>query len=374
MQVCVLINPWEGILMITKLRFVERAFQHYVFTKSYVSHLPKNFKIEIQPKCNLRCPICTDMTKDRKMTSMSYETFRQLVDQIPENSYIDMYGYGETLLHKDVFPMIRYAKSKNNNIRVSSNLNIDQETVKGIVESGIDTLIISLDGVSQEAYQQYRIRGDIALVLKNIEYLVALKESSGSALRIIWQFIINRYNEHEIKDAQHMATKLGVEISFIPMGLAHDVIDGPYSKETIGDLKKLWLPLNSKYRDSYFAKGPKLNKENTPCPSLWEWMTIYADGSVMPCCKITKSENSFGNIHESSLEEIWNNTQFRTSRDLFIRGNGIGCKTLCALCDKYEMKSNVATIHRCADFMNLMIVNVLKRLRILSFGNKIHFE
>ncbi|MBF0351731.1 MAG: SPASM domain-containing protein [SAR324 cluster bacterium] len=347
---------------ILKKQFIN--YINYVYPKKVVNKLPLNYKIEPISVCNLRCPICVDMTKDIQKNLMSVSTFKGIIDQIPERSKIDLFGYGESFLHKEIFQMIQYAKEKNHHIQVSSNFNLDKKLMQNIVESEVDSIIISLDGNTQESYQKYRVRGDISKVFSNIVELNELKQKLNKKKpQLIWQFIVNKYNEHEMNDAKLKAKELGVQIIFIPMGLAQDVLDGPYSKSRINELKDEWLPKNKKFLDPYFVEGQNFVLEDTRCPMLWEWMTIYANGTVTPCCKIMKPENTFGNVNDSSLLEIWNNEKFQNSRNLFIHNDRSNCDTLCLNCDNYVMKNSVSFTKRNIDFTKETYGKVLRKIK-----------
>ena len=50
---------------------------------------------------------------------------------------------------------------------------------EAVVRSGLDTMIVSLDGVTQDVYEQYRVAGRLDRVLDNLRLLVETKRRLG---------------------------------------------------------------------------------------------------------------------------------------------------------------------------------------------------
>jgi MoaA/NifB/PqqE/SkfB family radical SAM enzyme len=126
---------------------------------------------------------------------MSFDNFRRIIDELGAYLYrVDLHNWGEPLLNDEIYRMISYARARNIEVRVSSNLNvIDQVKAEKLVKSGLDVLIVSLDGASQETYMQYRVGGRFDKVLNSIKMVTEIKkELSASKPFIIWQFLVMR--------------------------------------------------------------------------------------------------------------------------------------------------------------------------------------
>jgi radical SAM protein with 4Fe4S-binding SPASM domain len=348
-----------------KLHKHSQRYLNFVCGSTFIPRLPKAYKIETIRICNLRCPICVDITKNLSKVKMSLETYKKILAQIPTGSRIDLYGYGEPFLDPDIEEMLTLAKKKKHEICISSNLNIKTSIIEKILNTGLDIINVSLDGTTQETYEKYRVRGKIDLVFENIKVINKIKKDLNQEYPlIVWQFIVNRYNEHQIEDATIMARELGIELQLMPMGFSQRMLDDPYSEEQIEELKKEWLPKNPDYIDPFFLGKTDFKRDNLQrCYWLWEYMTIYVDGMVMPCCKLTLPEQSFGDFNEDNLLDIWNNEHFRSSRDLFITNNIKNCIAKCKDCDNYPFIDAGGIIKRNYLFFRESIHQILKKYR-----------
>ena len=131
-------------------------FQFYVsilIRKPKLSAKPVALSIEPTNSCNLHCPECLTGSGNlsRKRGKISQDNFNQIINQVyKELCYLLLYFQGEPFLHPQFIDFIRYAKSKG--IFVASSTNghfLSEANAKDIVQSKLDFLIISLDGVTQ---------------------------------------------------------------------------------------------------------------------------------------------------------------------------------------------------------------------------------
>ena len=125
-----------------------------------------------------------------------------------------MYNWGEPLLHKRTPEMIAYAKQKDISILLSTNLSIKltDDYIDRLVLSGLDRMIVSLDGITQESYGKYRRNGNLELVRENLLRLQRAKQRLGTATpKLIWQFLVFRHNEDEIEQARAIYKDWGAD-------------------------------------------------------------------------------------------------------------------------------------------------------------------
>ena len=61
--------------------------------------------------------------------------------------------------------------------------------------------------MDQEAYSQYRQNGDFGKVMEGIRNISAARDRLKSPLKLELQFLVNRHNEHQIKEAERFARK-----------------------------------------------------------------------------------------------------------------------------------------------------------------------
>src|SRR5579862_9368379 len=140
---------------------------------------PVSVSVEPTTSCNLRCPECPSglrsFTRPRGMLEKKF--FEKMIDQMaPELLYLTFYFQGEPYLNPDFLEMVKYAKSKRIYTATSTNAHyLNDENARLTVESGVDSLIISIDGITQDVYSQYRIGGDLEKVMEGADNIVKWK-------------------------------------------------------------------------------------------------------------------------------------------------------------------------------------------------------
>jgi len=313
-----------------------------------VSGLPFALMIEPTNRCNLRCPLCPSgdgrLTRPRGM--MDRTTFDRILNQTKGTvKLLQLWNQGEPLLHPDLPWMIRRAKEQGMFVSTSTNGHplADPFVAREIVRSGLDHLIVSVDGATQETYARYRRGGTLQTVLKGIEYCVEAKmnthrkgakdakKGKNPGLEVLcalcafavqkseirnpkrpWielQFLVMRHNEHEIASMKALARNLGVD----HLSLKTVQIDAP-------DRADIFLPSDRK-RSRYAAAQGTLTTERKrdTCRRLWFSTVINWDGTVVPCCFDKDGDFVMGNILQESLEQIWWGRRYQAFRDAVLR-------------------------------------------------------
>lgn len=303
---------------------------------------PYSLIIDTVNACNLNCPLCpTGLGMEgRKKGYMGMDLFRKIIDQLGDYAFsVVLYNWGEPLLNKDIYSMIEYSKSRRMKTILSSNLNLfDEQHAERLVQSGLDQLIVSLDGVTQKTYGKYRRGGDLEKALKNLQILATKKRDLGSTTPlIIWQFLVFQHNQHEVDQVEPMAKRLGADGLEIFQGY----LGGPGQTPFVGhtnteDLISKWLVNDPKHkgRFDYFSDSEYLSEDR--CFFLWKSATINWDGGVSPCCCVYDSSTDFGNIAREDFKTIWNNDKFRSARSAVTgRSNG-PTPTICNQCKVFK--------------------------------------
>ena len=268
--------------------------------------------------CPLRCPGCPTGLRLglRKPHMLEWELYKRLIDEIGDYLFdIELYNWGEPLIHKQTPDFIRYAKSKDIKVVVHTNLSIhlSDEYIRNLVRSGLDKLVASVDGASQETYEKYRRGGDLSLVRKNMERIQAEKAALGfKTPEIIWKFLVFKHNEHEIATARTTYKDWGADgLSISEPFMACNMLEEGFAYSSIPEYAN----------PSECQAKPRTNtdrKRRSPrCSFLYEALTLNADGSVSPCCCITDENDDFAKYLPScSFFSVWNSDKFRTARSL----------------------------------------------------------
>lgn len=314
------------------------------------SRLPCPVTAQVDPVgnlCQLRCPLCPVgagvITDDRCL--MPLDTFTTLLDKMPFLRTVELYRSGEPFLNPDLPAMIRSASNRGITVVTSSHFSFDtpDEFFTALVASGLDTLVVSLDGASPESYARYRVGGDFALVLANIGKLVAAREKVGSKTpRIIWQFLVNRYNEHEIATARSMAADLKVALELRPISLGDNEPDARQPCTDIEARKQAWLPEDQTYVDACYRGDYRYPLFSGVCQQLFTRVVIMADGSVLPCCEAREKGSAFGNLLEESFDAIWYGPAYRAARLLAMNGRPVPpVQSVCSRCHNFGTTPSV---------------------------------
>ncbi len=280
--------------------------------KAYVWGMPGVIMIEPTNICNLRCPMCPsgNGTLKRAKGYMDFELYKKVIDEVSEYAFmLILWNQGEPFLNKDMVKMIKYAHSKRLYTLVSTNANI-LPPAEEIVDSGLDRLIVSLDGASQETYNQYRINGEIDKVKENVRKLVEAKKKKKSIFpKILWQFIVMKHNEHEIESIRNLAKELGVD----SLSLKTVQI---YEKDDI----KNFLPENPKYR-RYKISGDDFELKfgiKNRCRRIWDQPVINWNGEMAVCCFDKDIDYPVGNVKTNSVKSIFKNEKFQKMRNTIL--------------------------------------------------------
>jgi len=309
---------------------------------------PSHLTVDVTNICNLRCPLCPTGVDapGRKKGMMPLATFQNILDQTERYLIsVDLFNWGEPLLNKDVYDMIAYAHRRNIVTSVSTNfLYFSEISAEKLLSSGLDILILSVDGASQESYEQYRVGGNFQKVMENISILVKKKKAQRvKHPYVCWQYLVMRHNEHEIETAKAMAAELGVDKitfdhAYLPVATRQEAMkwlpeNQGYHRYNVKDLEKTWEKQETPQEASSNEPSAQQGfKRRVNCSWLWTQTTINWDGSVSPCCAIYEPSHDFGNISDRPFNKIWNNEKYMASRCFSSMGVHGGIETICMKC------------------------------------------
>ncbi|HYG50975.1 MAG TPA: radical SAM protein, partial [Flavobacteriales bacterium] len=200
--------------------------------KSIQWGMPVSISFEPTTSCNLRCPECPSGLRafTRPTGMLQKDFFRETIDQLSKDLlYLVFYFQGEPYLNPDFLNMVAYAASKKIYTATSTNAHyLTDDNAKRTVESGLDRLIISIDGTTQEVYQQYRVGGRLSKVLEGAANVVKWKrELKSKTPFIIFQFLVVRHNEHQIGEVERLAKEIGVDQVRLKTAQVYDYENDP---------------------------------------------------------------------------------------------------------------------------------------------------
>jgi len=279
---------------------------------------PISVSFEPTTSCNLRCPECPSGLRSftRATGMLENDSFRQMVDQISEDLlYLIFYFQGEPYLNPNFLNMVRYASSKKIYTATSTNGHfLHDENAKRTVESGLDRLIISVDGTTQEVYQQYRVGGRLDKVIEGARNIVKWKKELNSKTPFVFfQFLVVRPNEHQVADMKNWAKEIGVDEVRFKTAQVYDFKNDP--NQLIPTQSKY-----SRYRKNGSGEYEIKNSLSNHCWRLWHSPVITWDGLVVPCCFDKDAQHKLGDLKSSNFREIWKNEEYVRFRTQMLGG------------------------------------------------------
>jgi radical SAM protein with 4Fe4S-binding SPASM domain len=184
---------------------------------------------------------------------------------------------------------------------------VNDKTAKRTVESGLDRMIISIDGTTQEVYEQYRKKGKLDKVIAGTKKIIEWKKKLKSKTpHIIFQFLVVKPNEHQIDDVHKLAKELGVDEVRLKTAQVYDYENG---NPLIPENDKY-----SRYKQLDNGKWTVKNKLLNHCWRMWSGCVITWDGLIVPCCFDKDATHQMGDMKEKSFREIWNSPMYRSFR------------------------------------------------------------
>jgi MoaA/NifB/PqqE/SkfB family radical SAM enzyme len=242
---------------------------------------------------------------------MDLDAYKRVIDQIGGTLIlIQFWNQGEPFLHTQFVEMIRYTKQKGIAAMTSTNGHfLDSESrVNELIASGLDEIIISLDGMDQKSYAAYRVGGQFQKVVDGIRLLSERKRILKSKTPIInLQFLVMKHNEAQVPEIQRLAKELGVNVLQLKSAQV-------YSE----DQAETFLPDDESFRLYQFDGKSYRIKSGVPnwCKFLWYGAVLNWDGSLAPCCFDKDGRFNYGNVflNGTDVSAIWKNPESRQFR------------------------------------------------------------
>ncbi len=307
---------WNGMKILISY-YVSRFYK-----KAYCWGMPLSISLEPTTYCNLRCPQCISGLRafSRPTGTISLLNFEKIIEQnYAHLVYLLLYFQGEPYLNPEFLHMVKKARERKIYTATSTNGHYLSQYAEDTVRSGLNRLIISIDGTNQQAYSKYRVGGNLEKVIDGTQKLIAARKKLKSRTPfIIFQFIVMRHNEHQIQEIENLCVTLGVDQLQLKTVQVYD------------DQGVDLIPTKSKYA-RYYENNGKLSIKNkllNHCWKMWHSCVLTWDGQVVPCCFDKDAEYPMGSISQQSMQEIWQGEKYRQFREKILasRANVKMCK------------------------------------------------
>jgi radical SAM protein with 4Fe4S-binding SPASM domain len=248
----------------------------------------------------------TGMLQDELFESIIFQTKKYLHS-------LTFYFQGEPYLNPDFLKMVSFASKNNIYTITSTNAHyLNEENARQTILSGLDKLIISVDGITQEVYEKYRKGGQITKVFEGTREILKQKKILKSKTpHVVWQFVVFKTNEHQISEVKKIAKDLGVNEVKIKTAQIYDFEDGHNL-----------IPENDKYtryKKDDSGKFVIKNKLLNQCWRMWQGCVVTWDGSIVPCCFDKDAKYKLGQLKSESFNSIWFSDEYNKFRKSILK-------------------------------------------------------
>jgi hypothetical protein len=355
-----------------------------------ISSYPVSLCLDAASACPLHCPFCIHgkPSPSRPFSVLKWDLFEPLINELgPYLFQVDLFNWGEPLVNPHLLKMIALLKSHEVNIRLSTSLALalSKQFLESLMLSGINYLIISIDGMSSKTYETYRVGGNFQLAMSNLEELAKWKRQLKlDKPRLEWQYLVFSFNEHELPLASRHARKIGVEFrpaapyidlnqhpewlstqprfvreSYKPI-LTPPKSPSPGATKRDGPPGEPPLPTGAYDVDKKqkVAKPGKIAEEISihsvlsassthryPCDWLYLKACINSDGSLSPCCGCHPGDPDWGKLEKGAFSRTWNNANYEMARKSLTEcAKEKESKIICAHCPLPEIQQDCGTV------------------------------
>tara|TARA_B100000809_G_C15110874_1_gene520538 strand:+ start:942 stop:1955 length:1014 start_codon:yes stop_codon:yes gene_type:complete len=272
---------------------------------------PIAISIEPTTACNLKCPECPSGLRQfsRPTGNLKPGVNESILKNLGRNlQYINYYFQGEPFINPQFLDFVKAARQKNIYVLTSTNAHfISEKTAHKIIDSGLSELIISIDGTTQETYENYRIEGKLDTVLHGLNNITKIKKERKSQFPIVTlQFLVTKQNEHQIKDIEDIQDKYDADNLSLKTIQVYDYENG-----------NTLLPVNEKYSRYKKNKNGKFslkNKMSNHCWRMWSTCVFTWDGKIVPCCFDKDAEHQMGELSKIKFKSIWKSEVYNDFR------------------------------------------------------------
>lgn len=275
-------------------------------------HLPLFVSVEPANICQLKCPECpVGRGEGRKVIgewTMPREVWERVLSEVARTAHtIQFYFQGEPLLNKDLPQMIQEAHDAGLYTIVSTNAQaMTPELATALVASGLDRIIVSMDGLSDASYNAYRIGGSLDKCKQALRWLHQSKiENRESKIVIELQCLRLKSNEHEWSELKRVYKSLGADKLTLKTAQLYDYANGHPLMPSDPKYSRYILGTDGLYHRRPLRKG---------CFRVWSGCVITTTGEVLPCCYDKAHAFSYGNIMTAPLKDLFCSPQAQAFR------------------------------------------------------------
>lgn len=313
------LNILKKLSLFKVLNYTKLLFGYYLsknLQKNFQNALPVALSIEPTTSCNLRCPQCPSGLRQftRETGMLQNDLFNKVLNETKKHVFsINFYFQGEPYLNTNFLKMVKTAHDNKVYTITSTNAHyLNESNCIETIKSGLDEIIISIDGVQQETYEQYRIGGDLDKVLKGAATLIETKKKLKSKTPfVVFQFVVFKFNEKEVSEVEKLGLSMGADKVNIKTAQIYDFENSQHL-----------IPENSnlaRYKKNKLGKWEIKNPLKNQCWRMWQGCVITWDGNVVPCCFDKDAKYKIGNLKTQRFKEVWFSEEYSKFRNAILK-------------------------------------------------------
>ncbi len=293
--------------------------------KTEILSLPQAVFVELTLNCNLHCPMCRPKGRYLPEQNMSFDIFKKIADELfPYAKVVDLRGSGESTILPDFVKYIEYANSFNTQLKLVTNLSIQNDELWELLIRNHFILGISFDAATPLNFERIRAGAKFQIVMDNLKKLVSYSQKHDVPIENIYlTTVVQGGNISEIPDILKIAHKIGINrIKLFPLKCSehnpNNLIHYQNSVRSMFDA----ISVISDDLGLMVEIGASLSQSlafsnSIPNPCIHPWMYCYVDyqGGIGFCDHLNgKPEYTLGNIKTETFKNIWNNSSFQELR------------------------------------------------------------
>jgi len=310
------------------------------FLHNWEVSLPHIVHVGVTTRCNLLCPACPTGTHSlaRPTVDLDFNLYARMVDALRSSLLLMLFwDWGEPFLHPRFIDMIAHAKKSHIKTIIATNGNISytREKIEALVSLQPDSIIICVDGASQETYKKYRVGGKLSSVLATAESFVQVKEKTGSQYPVVeFRTVVNKHTEDELPHILRTAEDIGADL-FSAKSLRPSDHHGHNVDEEM-------VPRNSRFARHEYREGPPKNKDRIhdtgmlSCGKPMYAPFLASNGDLMFCEHSFHQEENLGSLAKTGFKQLWRSEIARKKRIYFLRNGGTRSCRACYFRSKHK--------------------------------------
>lgn len=302
-------------------------------------YLPIRLDIENVSRCNFACTMCavSKWPKGRRAPDMSLAAFKRLIDEQHGLIEVKMNGLGEPLMGRHYFEMIRYAREHDIWVRMTTNASLlhVNDNYRGLIESGVNDIDISMDGADKATFEAIRINGRFEQVAANCSTLNSYCRSKGIVRTKMWT-LVQKENAHNLLAHVRLAGALGFKHMIFSVQL-HGWGDQALAERNAGEqvgidrnqaTLLIALGRSCGVRVAFWDVADKFDAKHL-CPWPFERAVATSDARTVPCCMIGDPDQY--EIGHGEIGETWGGLEYAEFRQAHLDGK---IPSVCKACYK----------------------------------------